>query len=274
MTLPSRKTAPYARLVLDGARSAAKVALSHFQTGLAVEAKKDGSPVTRADRETEAAFHAWVGKRFPRDGIVGEEFGDRPARSNRRWFIDPIDGTKSFIRGVPLWGTLLALEADGYMIAGALVFPALGEWVCAGRGEGCFSARGVARVSNAAAWHRAAALTTDERLLSPRRLRPLWERVGGAGALRRTWGDAYGYYLVATGRAELMIDEGLQPWDSAPLRPIIEEAGGTYLDLDGDGRHVIASNRALAPRLRGFLPQGVRRSLPHFQKSPPTRPRT
>jgi fructose-1,6-bisphosphatase/inositol monophosphatase family enzyme len=109
------------------ARLAGSTALRYWRSDLAVEEKGDGSPVTRADREAEARARSWIRERFPADGILGEEYGEEPGTSGRRWILDPIDGTKSFVRGVPLWGTLVAVAEGEHVLAGAMSFPALDE---------------------------------------------------------------------------------------------------------------------------------------------------
>lgn len=237
------------------ARLAGARALSHFRQGVQVETKADGSPVTVGDREAEQVARAWIAEHFPEDGIVGEEGADVRPGASRRWLIDPIDGTKAFVRGVPLWGTLIAVAQGESVLAGAVSLPALDELVAAERGAGCFWNGRRCHVSGVEALSRATVLTTDAGALS-RRLRPVLE----AGAVSRTWGDCYGYVLVATGRAEAMIDPVLADWDSAALQPIVEEAGGVFTSLSGArtgfGRSAIATNLALADPIRRLIAPG------------------
>jgi fructose-1,6-bisphosphatase/inositol monophosphatase family enzyme len=120
------------------ARLAGEVAIRHFRTRLAVETKRDGSPVTAADRAAERAAREWIERRFPRDGILGEEFGLVRGDAPRRWMVDPIDGTKTFVRGVPLWGTLVAVAEGETVLAGAAYYPAVGEMLAAAPGSGCW----------------------------------------------------------------------------------------------------------------------------------------
>ncbi len=241
---------------VETAWRAGRVTLAHFQTGIAAETKPDHSPVTIADRAAEALCRELIAARYPRDGILGEEAGETRPGSRRRWIIDPIDGTRSFVRGVPLYSVLLALEEEGEPVLGVIHLPALNETVWAARGEGCWWDGRRALVSQVDRLEDAAVcwsgdLPPQERKMAA--LRVLAARAGTA----RTWGDAYGYALVATGRAEAMIDPVVQPWDTAPLRPIVEEAGGVFTDWTGAATHLggdsIATNAALARQVRQIL---------------------
>lgn len=251
-------------LLLEAAQELARrtgtVALRLFKTQLEVEAKRDGSPVTAADRAAEEAAREWLASRFPDDGVLGEELGALRPEAKRRWIIDPIDGTKSFIRGVPLWGTLIAVCEGEQVLAGAAFFPALNELVAAAPKLGCWWNGSRSRVSAQNDMRHATVLTTDERFREAPDKREGWERLASAAALVRSWGDCYGYLLVATGRAEVMVDPVMSSWDAAALMPIIEEAGGTFSDWNG-GRtafagSVVATNAALAASARDLL--GVR----------------
>jgi histidinol-phosphatase len=237
------------------AARAGAVALSHFGRDLLVERKGDGSPVTVADRAAEEAARAWIVERFPADGILGEEGGALRPEARSQWLIDPIDGTKSFVRGVPLWATLVARLEDGEPVAGALVFPALRETLVAARGCGCHWNGARAAVSGVARLADAAVLITDERELGPRQA--AWSELTRAAGLSRTWGDAYGYVLVATGRAEVMADAIANAWDLAAPQVAIEEAGGVFSDWRGqrgfDGGSGLATNSALANEVRARL---------------------
>lgn len=248
-------------LLLDAARELARVtgatALRHWRSALEVETKADGSPVTRADREAEQAARAWLAERFPADGVLGEEFGETRPDAARRWFLDPVDGTKSFVRGVPLWGSMVGVMERGAVVAGAIAFPALGEEIAAASGAGCWWNGGRCRVSAGADLARATVLATDERFGCDARKKAAWEALAGRAAVARSWGDCYGYLLVATGRAELMTDGVLHPWDAVPLVPIVSEAGGVLTDWSGGpagfGTGAIATNAALADAARAVL---------------------
>lgn len=239
------------------ARLTGDVAFRHYRTALDVESKGDGSPVTIADREAEQAARRWLAERFPEDGILGEEFGAQDGTSGRQWILDPIDGTKSFVRGVPLWGALVAVARGQDVLAGAAFFPAVDELVAAAPGEGCWWNGQRARVSGTSTLAGATVLITDERSFRSPSLREGWRTLTGEAAVARTWGDCYGYLLVATGRAEVMVDPVMNPWDAACFQPIIEEAGGVFTDLAGArtafGGSVIATNGALASTVREFF---------------------
>jgi histidinol phosphatase-like enzyme (inositol monophosphatase family) len=231
-----------------------RTALEQFRHDLTIETKPDGSPVTIADRQAERQARDWLARRFPEDGILGEEEGTTVGRSGRTWLLDPIDGTKSFVRGVPLWGSLVALVEQDRVLAGAAAFPAVGEHLSAARGAGCWHNGTRCRVSSQAELARATALTSEvERFATPE-ARRAWDALAQAVTVTRTWGDCYGYLLVATGRAELMVDVGLHPWDIACFVPIIEEAGGRITDLEGGAypplENAIATNTALADEVR------------------------
>jgi histidinol-phosphatase len=242
--------------VEEVARVCGDAAFSHFRRGLAVELKADGSEVTQADREAEAAARASIHGLFPGDAIVGEELGSEGNAKSRRWIIDPIDGTRSFVRGVPMWGSLVALEQDGVVIAGAINCPATGDFLVAVRGEGCWHNGVRASVSGVSELSLATVLGTDQRFLRNPDRGTRWAALANRVAHARTWGDCYGYVLVATGRAELMVDDRMSPWDVAALIPIIEEAGGVFTDWQGRrgiGPDAVASNAALADEFRSAL---------------------
>ncbi len=243
--------------VADVAHVAGEVALKRYLTRLPVEFKEDGSPVTDADRDAERAAREWIERYFPSDAIEGEEYGESRPGTRRRWYIDPVDGTRSFISGVPLWGTMVAAVEGDEVLAGALCFPALGEAVAAAPGEGCWWNGERCRVSETASLTRARILTTDERFPDQPGHREAWHRLIARAGLCRTWGDCYGYMLVATGRAEAMLDARLTLIDTAPLLPIIVEAGGVFTDWDGAvtvfGGSAVATNAALATEVRKVL---------------------
>ena len=247
--------------VADVARIAGDAALRHFQKGIAVEWKADGSPVTVADREAEQAAREWIGRRYPSHGILGEEHGETGAGASHRWIIDPIDGTKTFVRGVPLWGTLVAISAGETVIAGAAYFPAVGEMIAAAPGAGCWWNGSRCQVSPVASLGGATVLTTDERFAQAPHAVAGWRSLAARSAVARSWGDCYGYLLVATGRAEVMIDGIVGPWDTAPLLPIIAEAGGVFTDWSGRttafGGSAIATNALLADETRSLLGAGA-----------------
>ena len=247
----------------DVARIAGTFALGHFRERLDVESKADGSPVTIADRGAEQLARDWIGARFPADGILGEEFGLTRADAARRWIIDPIDGTKSFVRGVPLWGTLVAVAEGDTVLAGAVYCAPTDEMVVAGLGAGCWWNGTRCRVSTVDQLVHATALTTDERMGGSAEKLEGWRALGERVGLVRSWGDCYGYVLLATGRAEIMVDPVMNPWDSAAVAPIVTEAGGVFTDWSGRatpwGADAIATNAMLAVAARAALGAAVRR---------------
>lgn len=243
------------------ARVTGAFACGYFGRGIAVEHKSDGSPVTAADRGAEEVAREWIAKRFPADAILGEEFGFSGAETGRRWLIDPIDGTKSFVAGVPLWGTLIAVVEGQDVVAGAINCAAAGEMVVAARGLGAWWNGSRCHVSAQAHLSQATVLTTDDRYLDRPARRRRWEALAGQARIVRTWGDCYGYLLVATGRADVMVDDRMNAWDSAALLPIIEEAGGVFTDWRGVrtafGGDSIASNTILSPTVRLLLTEPI-----------------
>jgi histidinol phosphatase-like enzyme (inositol monophosphatase family) len=236
---------------------AGRAALARFRTEVVTEHKLDGSPVTAADREAEGVARELIQARYPGDGILGEEFGELRPGASRRWIIDPIDGTRAFVRGVPLYGVLVALELEGRPVLGVIRIPALGETVSAARGSGCWWNGYRVRVSETAQLDQALVCTSDVATIARTGRLAGWNRLVARGALTRTWGDCYGYALVATGRAEAMLDPVMAVWDAAALVPIIEEAGGVITDWDGTrsytSGHVVATNAHLAEEIRRLL---------------------
>jgi histidinol-phosphatase len=223
---------------------AGRITLAHYQTGIAAETKPDDSPVTMADRDAERIVRDLIRTRFPADGIVGEEMASEREGADRRWIIDPIDGTRSFVRGVPLYGVLIALEEEGDPVLGVAHFPALNETVYAARSLGCWWNGRRALVSETTKLADALVVTSDAEHPARAGRSESWQRLRAGFGLCRTWGDCYGYVLVATGRADVMLDPVMNVWDCAALLPVLEEAGGTFTDWQG--RRTIHSGNALA----------------------------
>lgn len=231
------------------AREAGEITHRYYQRACVAERKRDGSFVTVADREAESHVRRSIEAMFPDDSILGEEEGERAGTSNRRWIIDPLDGTYSFVCGVPLFGVLIGLEVEGEMLAGAANLPALNELIYAARGLGCFWNGEPARVSTTPSLEQALLLSTDFGTCARYGFGAAAERLQSRAAARRTWGDCYGHVLVATGRADVMLDPVMNVWDCAALQPIIEEAGGTFTDWDGQrsirSGNAVSTNGAL-----------------------------
>ncbi|MEE8441312.1 MAG: inositol monophosphatase family protein [Spirochaetia bacterium] len=247
------------------AREAGQVTLAYFRRDLETETKADRTPVTIADRESETLLRRRIRSRYPNHGILGEEEGLTAGRDDLTWVLDPIDGTKSFVLGVGQYAVLVALVSSRYtgegplpasaVEVGIIYVPPLDEMVSAARGLGATWHNGVheapARVSGIDSLKTARIGTTDFADLA-RREPSIFAGIVESGAMTRTWGDAYGYMLVATGRYEVMIDPIMNPWDIGPLPVIIAEAGGRFTDLSGDGglgASGIASNGVLHDEL-------------------------
>ncbi len=231
---------------LEMADVAGRMTLGYFRTGVRPDWKDDRTPVTVADREAETYLRDEIHRRFPTHGIVGEEFGEEAGGDGTTWWIDPIDGTKAFLRGVPTYGVLLAVERDGEVCAGVASFPALGETIGAGRGLGARLNGRLVNVSSVGEMQHAAISTTDGGRFAELGADQAWADTMRRFHVRAGWGDAYGYMLVASGRVEAMVDPVVSPWDVAPFPVIIEEAGGQMTDWNGQrgftGGHAVASN--------------------------------
>ena len=226
-----------------------------YETALTVELKADRTPVTLADRRAEEAIREFLRRECPAHGVLGEEFGEVAGDGRHRWILDPIDGTKSFIHHVPLFGTLIALERDGEPVVGVIACHAVGETASAATGEGAWLNGEPARVSTVASLAEATvSMTSPSRMLSghPRTFNALAGRVG----LLRAWGDCYGYLMVASGRADAMLDPEMNIWDAAALYPIIREGGGRITTWAGEervGESTAASNGLLHEQVLALL---------------------
>jgi histidinol-phosphatase len=229
--------------------AASAASLNHFRRGVAVELKPDQTPVTAADRDAEAAILRVVQEVFPDHAILGEETGEHSGTPETRWIIDPIDGTRGFTRGGSFWGPLLGLEHQGEIVAGAMALPVLGETYWAARGMGTWLQRGTEapvqlHVSGIMGWSDATLSLGEPRaLLSPPLAGPL-TRIALAAAQTRCYGDLAGCAMVLTARAEAWIEAGVQVWDLAPLKILVEEAGGRFTDFAG--KPTIASGNCIA----------------------------
>ncbi|HEY7153646.1 MAG TPA: inositol monophosphatase family protein [Gemmataceae bacterium] len=220
-------------LVVEAARKAGQLALRYFNGEFTVEWKSDLSPVTVADREAEQLLRRTLLDAFPNDGFLGEEFGDTPGSSGFRWIIDPIDGTRSFVRGIPLWATLVGLEYKGEQIAGIADVPALGHRYRALRGDGAHRDDRRIHVSDVAEMSQALVFYSSlSWFIKAGRQEAFLELVRRSDRTRG-FGDFYGFVLVAQGSGELMVEHGVHAWDVAAIKPIIEEAGGRFSDWSG-----------------------------------------
>jgi len=222
---------------------AGNITLEYFMKDIEVARKEDDSPVTIADRKAEEYVRRRIEAEFPTHSILGEEEGEKKGESPYRWIIDPIDGTQSYIRGVPLYTVLLALEYEGAPQVGVIHVPHLRETVSAANGVGAFYNGSQCQISKTKTLAESWVQVTDYADLT--RLRPKFaKRLLAEAYSCRAWGDAYGYLLVATGRVDVMIDPIMNIWDVAPLKPIITEASGVFTDLDGEGNAIGTSSVA------------------------------
>ncbi len=234
---------------LEATWRAGRVTLGYFQTEVPTERKADNTPVTLADRQAEQTLREMITRYWPDHGIIGEEYGVSNRDARYTWIIDPIDGTKSFVSGVPLYSTLLALTDGERSLLGVAHFPGLKETVYALRGEGCYWDGRRSHVSTKKNLADAVILTSELNYFHLAKRWEAWRRLVERTYAQRTWGDAYGYFLVATGRAEAMFDPAMHLWDCAPFQVIMEEAGGTFTDWKGrptiHGHESVATNGSL-----------------------------
>lgn len=241
---------PYLDFAVETAYLAGRLTLGYFQTGVRTDFKPDDSPVTVADRGAEELIRRRIEDRYPNHAIIGEEFGVKEsAGAAYRWFIDPIDGTKAFIRGLPIYAVLLGLEIEGRVEVGAAYFPALGEMLAAATETGCWWNGRRAQVSPVADLKQAFLAHADAASYDGLGRGEAWARLQRATYHRSGMSDAYGHALVATGRAEIMLDPILNAWDCGPFPVILSEAGGYFGDWAGNvtiyGHEAISTNRNL-----------------------------
>jgi histidinol-phosphatase len=243
-------------VAITAAKAAGDVALRYFRSGLTVEYKADRSPVTRADRECEQRIVEVLQAAFPDYGVVGEEFGERPG-ARARWIIDPIDGTKNFIRGIPYFATLIGLEEDGEVTAGVVYAPAVDDLLYAQKGHGAFDRNGPIHVSSIASLRQGLLVFGGIDIFRQAGQWAAFERLVRASGRQRGFGDYFGHTFVARGQAEAMIELDLKPWDLAAVKVIIEEAGGRFTDFSGAATiyngTAIASNGAVHDEIVALL---------------------
>lgn len=248
----------YLDFMTEMAYLAGRSTLAYYQTGVKADYKVDRTPVTLADRNAEEIIRKQIEDRYPDHAILGEEYGlNQSTNASHRWIIDPIDGTKSFLRGIPLYATLIGLEIEGSVKVGAAYFPALDEMIAAADGLGCWWNGRRAHVSQVASLEQAWFTTTDVGGFARAGKAYAWERLQEKAYVRGGWGDAYGYLLVATGRAEVMVDPAMAVWDCGPFPPILRESGGYFGDWKGNqtiyGEEGLATNMTLLPEVLELL---------------------
>lgn len=224
--------------------------LKYFKQSFDLEFKKDASPVTNADRNAEILMREAIKSRFPDHGIIGEEFGAEGEDADVVWVLDPIDGTQSFIHGVPFYTTLIGILIKGTPEVGVIYAPALNEMVSAATGGGCFLNRNKTGVRSCNKLSEATFLTTDMEHVYKHGYIEQFEKLLDQTRIHRTWGDAYGHMMVATGRADIMFDPILNLWDAAALLPIVKESGGSYFDVNGNETITSGSAISSSPALK------------------------
>lgn len=245
---------PFVRQLAD--KSAAIITPYFANNNLQVETKADDTPVTHADRNAEKAMRDLIGRKYPAHGIIGEEFGVENPDAEFVWVIDPIDGTKSFASGCPLFGTLIGLLHEGRPVLGAINQPILNQF-CYGDGHvtTCNGKRVFFRSTSQL--EEITLLTTDVKNIFLHQSGANFERLAQRVKLFRTWGDCFGYLLLATGWADVMIDPILNPWDFLPIIPIITGANGAITAWDGtdplQGNSIIAANKIVHSRVVEIL---------------------
>lgn len=221
------------QVAVEAARAAGDVALKYFRRGVEVTLKADRSPVTQADREAEQVIVELLGRAFPTHGFLGEELGARGSK-DVRWIVDPIDGTRNFVRGIPIWAVLIALEERGEVTAGVILNPVSGELWTARKGQGGFLGGERLRVSEVSSLEKA---TLVHASLGPVRRGGHWDgflRLVDATDRQRGFGDFMCYTVLAEGKAEIAVEApDLKPWDLAPVKLLVEEAGGRFTDFAG-----------------------------------------
>lgn len=234
-------------IALRANKIAADVIMPLYHAGIAAELKADRTLVTAADKNAELAIREFLAREVPGHGIVGEELGETGGDGRYRWILDPIDGTASFVRHVPLFGTLVALERDGVPLIGVIGCHGAGETAYGATGLGAYIDGARIRVSDVGSLDQALVNVGSTTALD--RYHPgSLQRLASRARWVQTWGDCYGYLMVASGRAEAMLDPVMSLWDVAALFPVITEAGGRITTWEGEdvvGESAIASNGAL-----------------------------
>ncbi len=240
------------------AQESAGIIKKYYRMPLDIETKADRSPVTIADKKTEEFLRDAILKEFPEHGLLGEEFGEVNPGAVYKWILDPIDGTKSFISGTPLFGTLIALLHNGRPILGAINLPILNELMIGDATLTTLNDKPV-RFRECSSIAEALLLTTDLKLFSEGSIKGM-QALASKVKMMRGWGDCYGYYLAASGFADIMIDPVMSAWDRMALIPVIKGAGGVITDMNGDdpvtGTSIIASTEKLHQEVIRILNEG------------------
>lgn len=247
--------------LLDSARKIAREGgentLKYFKKDIHIETKSDRTPVTIADKESESIMRKMIRDEFPDHGILGEEFGRVNENSPIQWILDPIDGTLSFIHGVPLYTTLIGIVVKGKPLVGIIYAPVLDELCDAAIGLGTRLNDVSCSVRDCNSLSEATLLTTEYKDIVGRGFEKNYRNLMDQVHIHRSWGDAYGHMLVATGRADIMFDPVLNIWDAAPLLPVVAEAGGSFTDVNGNERidsgSALSCNKSLFLKVKSIL---------------------
>ena len=219
-----------------------KEIMSRFRTNMTVESKSDQSPVTVADRKAEEILRKNISKAYPNHGIIGEEFGEKTSQSEWVWTIDPIDGTRSFIRGLPLFATLISLLHKGDPVMGIISLPALGETAWAVKGKGAFSGSQRLQVSNHGVVKGAFVGTADKYCFKEKKCTQLYNRLHREAEIVQTYPDAFGHLMAIRGAIDVMVDPWAYVWDYAPCKIMVQEAGGVFANFTGSKAGIDVGN--------------------------------
>lgn len=245
---------------VDFAEAGGKSTLNYFKKSFELEFKSDETPVTNADRNAEKVIRELINSYYPNHGIIGEEFGRENEDSDVVWVLDPIDGTQSFIHGIPFYTTLIGILVKGQPEVGVIYAPALDEMVTAATGLGCRLNGTEIQTRNCEDLSKATFLTTDVTTYKEHGFQKPLESLLDSARIHRTWGDAYGHMMVAAGRADIMIDPVLSIWDAAALLPVLKEAGGSFTDVYGratiETGNAISTNKTLAKKIIPLFKEG------------------
>ncbi len=256
----SKALREFMEFATETAWQAGQRTLGYYQTGVKPDQKADESPVTVADREAEQLIRQRIEAAYPDHAIVGEEYGDDAKDASHRWIVDPIDGTRAFVRGVPLYAVLIGLEIDERACVGAAYFPALNEMIAAADGLGCWWNGRPARCSTTPALKDGLVTHADAASFAQHGRAEAFQKFQETAGYRYGWADAYAYLLVATGRAEVALDPIMSVWDCAPFPPILREAGGFFGDWDGNptiyGKEAMATTKTLLDQVLAITRRG------------------
>lgn len=223
---------------LSWLKPATREILKRFQKKLTVQLKADQSPVTLADQKAEEILRKKIQREFPDHGIIGEEFGEQDSHREWVWTIDPIDGTRSFIQGLPMFATLLSLLRKGEPVMGIICLPALGETVWAVQGKGTFSGKRRLRVSSHTKLKDSVLATADHYCFREKKYLRFWNQLHSKAKLVRTYPDAFGHLLAIRGSVDAMVDPWAYIWDFAPCKILVQEAGGVFANFKGNGNSI------------------------------------